>query len=120
MVQPRKVKCGPGSGNANPPCSAAPSACRLEEGDEKPSAQERSAVTGSGFLLATFSRIPDPGLEQREKFLFQEQVSCPHWSYPRLLGAPLDSPSGRWEKAWARSRAIAEEVRGPPEAGLGV
>ena len=31
MVQPPKVKRGPGSGNAKPPWSPAPCACRLEE-----------------------------------------------------------------------------------------
>lgn len=114
-VPPPKVKRGPGSGNAKTPWSPAPRVCRLEEGTRNLLLRHRAWFLDPGSYWP-FSPHPDARLEPREKLLFHEQGSRPHWSYPRLLGAQLDSPSGRCEKA----RATAGEVRGQPEADLGV
>ena len=103
MVQPRKVKCGPGSGNANPPGSAAPSACRLEEADEKPTAQARSAVTGSGFLLATFSRIQILVRSSGRSFFSMNRAHVHTGPTP-----------GSWEPRWTHQ--VADGRRLGPEA----
>lgn len=71
MIQPRKVKGGPGSGNANPSESVAPSVCRFKEGDRKPSAQAQCTVM-EGAPVGRVFQHPDAGLEQRQKLLLHD------------------------------------------------
>lgn len=53
---------------------------------------------------------PDASLQQPGKLLLHQQGWRPHRSYPRLLGAQLDSPSGRWEKPQTGNKAIAGDA----------
>lgn len=112
VIQPRKVKGGPGSRNASSPWLAAPPACRPEGGRRR---EALRSGTASGYWVegpvGQVFQHQDPAWSSTRSFCYMNRAATTvvlSQASENLAGLT----DGRREKVQARSKALAGEVGG--------